>query len=104
MLGGSTQTIQIHERKVLALRGRRLQILTIVWNSTECLIAVAAGLVAGSIALVGFGFDSAIEVTSSLAALWRLAHDRDEAASERAERQACRIDARHHHPAGIKDG
>lgn len=91
MLEESSQTIQLYERRLLALRGRRLQILTIVWNSAECLIAVAAGLVAGSIALVGFGIDSAIEVTSSLAALWRLAHDRDEAARERAERQALRI-------------
>jgi divalent metal cation (Fe/Co/Zn/Cd) transporter len=86
-----TPTVSESARRLLARRGRRLQILTIAWNSAECVIAVAAGLAAGSIALVGFGFDSAIEVISSVAALWRLAHDRDEAARERAERQALRI-------------
>jgi divalent metal cation (Fe/Co/Zn/Cd) transporter len=40
---------------------------------------------------VGFGFDSAIEMTSSLAALWRLRQDTDEAARERAERRTLRI-------------
>jgi predicted Co/Zn/Cd cation transporter (cation efflux family) len=59
--------------------------------SAECLISIGAGLVAGSIALIGFGFDSAIEVASSLAALWRLARDEDEAARERAERRALRV-------------
>jgi divalent metal cation (Fe/Co/Zn/Cd) transporter len=68
-----------------------LQYATIGWNSLECVIAVGAGLMAGSIALVGFGVDSAIEVTSSGAALWRLARDRDETARERAEHQTLRI-------------
>ena len=72
-------------------RGRALQYLTIAWNSAECLVALAAGFVAGSIALVGFGFDSAVEVTSSLAALWRLRSDADEAAREAAERRTLRI-------------
>ena len=71
--------------------GRALQYLTIAWNSAECLVALAAGLVAGSIALVGFGFDSAVEVTSSLAALWRLRNDADEAGREAAERRTLRI-------------
>jgi divalent metal cation (Fe/Co/Zn/Cd) transporter len=71
--------------------GRRLQYLTIGWNSAECVVAVGAGLAAGSIALVGFGVDSAIEVTSSLAALWRLSRDRDPARREDAERRALRI-------------
>jgi divalent metal cation (Fe/Co/Zn/Cd) transporter len=66
--------------------GRALQYLTIAWNSGECLVALAAGFVAGSIALVGFGFDSAVEVTSGLAALWRLRNEADEAGREAAER------------------
>jgi divalent metal cation (Fe/Co/Zn/Cd) transporter len=72
-------------------RGRRLQYLTIAWNSAEFVIALAAGFLAGSIALIGFGFDSAIEVTSSLAALWRLERDRDEESRERAEQHALRL-------------
>jgi len=39
--------------------GRLFQYLTIAWNSAECVVAVIAGFLAGSIALVGFGFDSA---------------------------------------------
>jgi divalent metal cation (Fe/Co/Zn/Cd) transporter len=53
-------------------RGRRLEYLTIGWNSLEAIIAIGAGLVAGSIALVGFGIDSVIEVSSGAVLLWRL--------------------------------
>ena len=53
-------------------RGRRLEYITIIWNSLEGIIAIGAGLVAGSIALVGFGFDSVIEVSSGAIILWRL--------------------------------
>jgi divalent metal cation (Fe/Co/Zn/Cd) transporter len=72
-------------------RGRRLQYLTIAWNSAEFVIALAAGFLAGSIALIGFGFDSAIEVTSSLAALWRLGRDHDQESRERTEQRALRL-------------
>lgn len=84
--------IQVMKNRVEVIRrGRQLQHLTILWNSLECVIAVTAGLFAGSIALVGFGLDSAIEVTSSIAALSRLRHDADEIARERAERHAMRV-------------
>jgi divalent metal cation (Fe/Co/Zn/Cd) transporter len=53
-------------------RGRILEYLTISWNSLEAIIAVSAGLIAGSIALVGFGFDSVIESLSGAFVLWRL--------------------------------
>ncbi len=72
-------------------RGRRLQYLTIAWNSAEFVTALVAGFLAGSIALIGFGFDSAIEVASSLAALWRLGSDRDEESRERAEHHVLRL-------------
>jgi divalent metal cation (Fe/Co/Zn/Cd) transporter len=78
-------------RRLITRRGQRLQYATIAWNSAECVIAVAAGIWAGSIALVGFGIDSAIEVASSFAALWRLSNERDEARREAAERRAMRI-------------
>src|SRR3989440_6062241 len=79
------------ERLIMVRRGRALQYLTIAWNSGECVVALAAGFLAGSIALVGFGLDSAIEVTSSLAALWRLRWDADELRREAAERHTLRI-------------
>ena len=53
-------------------RGRRLEYITIVWNSLEGIIAIGAGILAGSIALVGFGVDSVIEVSSGAIILWRL--------------------------------
>jgi divalent metal cation (Fe/Co/Zn/Cd) transporter len=53
-------------------RGRRLEYLTIGWNSLEALVAIGAGLFAGSVALVGFGIDSVIEVSSGAIVLWRL--------------------------------
>lgn len=77
-------------RSAVARRARRLQYATIAWNSAEFVVATGAGLLSGSVALVGFGIDSAIEVTSSLAALWRLRRDADLAARERAERRALR--------------
>jgi divalent metal cation (Fe/Co/Zn/Cd) transporter len=71
-------------------RGRRLEYLTVGWNSLEGFVAVAAGLAAGSIALVGFGFDSVIEVSSGAALLWRLHMDAPEG-RERAERLALKL-------------
>lgn len=66
--------------------GRRLEYFTIAWNSLESLIAIAAGIAAGSVALIGFGLDSVIEVTSAGALLWRLKHEWDPARRERVER------------------
>lgn len=78
-------------RADLVRRGRNLEYFTIGYNSLEGLIAVVAGLLAGSIALVGFGFDSLIEVTSGAALLWRLHADVDEARRERVEAVSLRI-------------
>ena len=79
------------DRTNLVRRGRYLEYFTIGYNSLEGLIAVAAGLMAGSIALVGFGFDSLIEVTSGSVLLWRLHADVDEARRERVEAISLRI-------------
>ncbi len=53
-------------------RGRKLEYLTIGWNSLEAVVSIGAGVLAGSIALVGFGVDSLIEVSSGMILLWRL--------------------------------
>ena len=87
----NAQTVQISNRASLVRRGRRLEYFTIAYNSLEGLIALVAGLMAGSIALVGFGFDSLIEVTSGSALLWRLHLDADEAWRERVEAVTLRI-------------
>ncbi|HEY6806094.1 MAG TPA: cation transporter [Pyrinomonadaceae bacterium] len=89
-----SQPIAINEqsnRAALVKRGRYLEYFTIGYNSLEGLIAIAAGLIAGSIALVGFGFDSLIEVTSGLVLLWRLHADLDEARREKVEAISVRI-------------
>ena len=89
----SEQIINIgaSDRSALIKRGRYLEYFTIGYNSLEGLIAVGAGLIAGSIALVGFGFDSLIEVTSGGVLLWRLHADVDEARRERVEAISLRI-------------
>lgn len=79
-----------HNTLALAARGRRLEYLTILWNCLESLIALASGFLAGSIALVGFGFDSLIEVTSGAALLWRLHHEHSPH-RDRIERWSLRI-------------
>ena len=79
------------DRLALARRARRLEYFTIAWNALEGAIAVTAGALAGSIALVGFGVDSAIEVGSGIAVLWRIAGDADHATRERRERLALRL-------------
>jgi divalent metal cation (Fe/Co/Zn/Cd) transporter len=71
--------------------GKRLEQFTIVWNSLEGIIAIGSGLVAGSVALLGFGFDSLIEVTSGVALLWRLHGDHDEKNRDARETRALTI-------------
>ena len=73
-------------------RGRLLAWFTIAWNSIEGIVAIASGLTAGSIALVGFGVDSYVEVLSGAVVLWRLSKERHgEELSEAAEHRALRI-------------
>lgn len=79
------------DRPALIRRGRYLEYFTIAYNSLEGLIAIVAGVIAGSIALVGFGFDSFIEVTSGVTLIWRLRADVDEARRERVEAISLRI-------------
>jgi len=66
-------------------RAQRIEYFTIAWNTLEGLVALLAGFLAGSVALVGFGFDSLIELASGAALLWRLHR------GERAERAALRM-------------
>jgi divalent metal cation (Fe/Co/Zn/Cd) transporter len=79
------------DRDAALRRGRLLNAISLAYNSAESIIAIAAGLAAGSIALVGFGFDSAIEVSATLAATWRLAADGNAVARDRVERLALRF-------------
>ena len=79
------------DRQAVAERGRRLEYFTITWNSLEGLVALIAGVLAGSISLVGFGIDSFIEVTSGTVLLWRMSVDADVKGRERNEQFSLRI-------------
>ena len=79
------------DRVATARHGRKLEYFTIAWNCLEGLVAVIAGLVAGSISLLGSGIDSFIEVTSGAALLWRMSVDADVHRRERNELLALRI-------------
>lgn len=73
-------------RDDLVRRALWLAYLTIAWNVVEAVVAIAAGMEAGSLALVGFGLDSTIETFSAVVVVWRL---RD--ASEERETRALRL-------------
>lgn len=60
------------ERAAVRRRAWRLEVLTVGWNLVEGVVSVWAALVAGSVALLGFGLDSFVEMTSGGILLWRL--------------------------------
>jgi divalent metal cation (Fe/Co/Zn/Cd) transporter len=79
-------------RAALVRRGRLLAWFTIAWNTLEGLVGIAAGLAAGSIALIGFGVDSYVEVFAGSVIVWRLAAERrGQEVSQAAERRAVRL-------------
>jgi divalent metal cation (Fe/Co/Zn/Cd) transporter len=78
-------------RNALIARGKRLEYFTLAWNGFEAAVALASGILAGSIALVGFGFDSVIETASAAILLWRFRADADVELREQAERTAHRL-------------
>jgi divalent metal cation (Fe/Co/Zn/Cd) transporter len=59
-------------RKADLQAGVRIEVVTVVWMTIEAVVAVAAGVVAGSVLLTAFGLDSVIELVSGGALLWRL--------------------------------
>jgi len=84
--------LEISEQRARAVRrGQRLEYLTIGWNMLEALVSLIAGINAGSIALIGFGYDSLIEVAAGLGLLWRLSVDAGAGQRERAERTALKL-------------
>ena len=82
-------------RPTLLRRGLRLEYLSIGWNLVEGSVAIAAGLVAGSVALIGFGVDSFVETSSAAVIVWRIVsenrNDNDPARIKLIERRAQRL-------------
>jgi len=87
----SGKEVSERAREELVRHGIRLSYATIGYNTLEAIASLIAGLFAGSVALVGFGIDSLIEVTASGAAQWRLRSDLDEALRSRSENVTHRL-------------
>lgn len=67
------------QRRLEAVRhALRLEYLTVGWNVVEGIVAITAALLAGSVAILGFGIDSFVECASALVMLWRLRAERDQ--------------------------
>jgi divalent metal cation (Fe/Co/Zn/Cd) transporter len=77
---------QTDPRAGLITRAFRLEYLTIGWNVVEAFVAVSAGIAAGSLALIGFGLDSLIEVFAATVVVWQL-----RGVSKERERRALRL-------------
>lgn len=80
----TTSALQLpaDRRRQLHRRALRLEWFTVAWNAVEAGVAITVGLLVGSVALIGFGADSGIEVVSAVALLWRLRRAGPDASAE----------------------
>lgn len=74
-------------RRTLGIRAQLLALTSVIYNFAEAIIAIMAGAIASSTALIGFGLDSCVELASGLIVLWQFRH----AMPERYEKQALRL-------------
>jgi divalent metal cation (Fe/Co/Zn/Cd) transporter len=84
----------MNDRQRLLRRGLLLEVATVLWNLAEGVVAVTAGTLSGSVALIGFGIDSFVETASAVVVGWRLNAElrgRSAEASEHLERTASKI-------------
>lgn len=81
------EPLDVDERRRLGRRAQLLAGASVAYNAVEAVVAITAGIVAGSVALVGFGLDSVVEVSSGLIVLWQFRH----ALPESRELQALRL-------------
>jgi len=86
-MGRSQLDVTPDRRAVLRRRVRLLVAATITYNVVEAVVALTAGAIASSVALIGFGLDSVIEVSSAAAVAWQFAG----ADPQRRERTALRV-------------
>ena len=84
-------TATANSRAMALGKARRLERFTILWNSLEALASLCAGLMTGSIALVGFGLDSVIETGSAVALLWRFRRANEFTEHRRASAEAAAL-------------
>jgi divalent metal cation (Fe/Co/Zn/Cd) transporter len=87
----ATMRLAPGERDAAVARARRLNQVSLAWNVAEGVVAVIAGVAAGSVSLVGFGIDSGIEVTAALVLAWRLHQERRRGCMVAYDRTATRL-------------
>jgi divalent metal cation (Fe/Co/Zn/Cd) transporter len=80
------QNLDATEKARLGQRAQMLAAASVSYNLIEAIIAITAGVVAGSVALVGFGLDSVVEVSSGLIILWQFRHKLPESREQQALR------------------
>lgn len=78
-------------RAAAVTRARRLNRFSLTWNVAECVVALMAGVAAGSVSLIAFGIDSAIEVSAALILAWRLHQERRGGCMAAYDRTATRL-------------
>lgn len=79
------------EREAAVARARLLNRVSLGWNAVEGIVAVLAGVAAGSVSLIGFGIDSGIEVAAALILFWRLRQERRSGCMLGYDRTAVRL-------------
>lgn len=87
----TSATLPESDRAPWVRRGTILTWINLAYNVVESVVSLAAGVAAGSVSLIGFGLDSAIEFTSSVLVLWRLQVDGHHGHRARAERVGVRV-------------
>ena len=81
-------TVALTARPRAVRRAVILNRVTLGYNAAEAVIALTAGVLAGSISLVGFGLDSVVEVSASLVLMWRLAAERRDGCTQETDARA----------------
>jgi len=79
------------EREAAVAKARRLNQFSLTWNVAEGVVAILAGIAAGSVSLVGFGIDSGIEVSAAVILAWRLHQERRSGCMASYDRTATRL-------------
>ncbi len=79
------------DRPAAVQRARLLNRVSLAWNALEAVVALVAGVAAGSVSLVGFGLDSVVEVSASAALAWRLSREGAGGCTQTDDRRATRL-------------
>ena len=87
---GTPGSAPVLDRPQALRRARLLNRVTIGWNVVEAVVALAAGVAAGSLGLVAFGLDSCVEVSGALVLAWRLAREERTGCTQPDDRRATR--------------